>query len=75
VYQILRESDKLFPFYGNFHALKKTRKNKKKRRKNEETKAIPIGNYVSGQPPASYFGECKISEIATWGKCPHQILK
>ena len=21
-------------------------------------KATPIGNYVSGQPPASFFGEC-----------------
>ena len=26
-------------------------------------KATPIGNYVSGPPPASYFGECEISEI------------
>jgi len=25
VYQILRESDNLFPFYGNFHALTKRR--------------------------------------------------
>ena len=34
-------------------------------------KATPIGDYVSGPPPASFFGECEISEIATWVKCPH----
>ena len=37
VYQILRELDNLFLFYGNFHALTKRRE---KTRKNEENKPI-----------------------------------
>ena len=38
----------------------------------QQHKATPIGNYVSGPPPAFFFGECEISGRNTWVR-PLQI--
>ena len=41
-------------------------------------KATPIGNYVSGPPPACIFENMKFREILRKyivAKCPHQIFE
>jgi len=45
MYQISRQSDSLFPLYGNFNTFTK-RNEKKEEKKNEETKPVFGSSYL-----------------------------